>query len=137
MLAAPLDPAKVDVCAAVPGAAVAGALGGKLQRARPFAAPDGDFARCTYLVAPARPPQAPAAGYVIWLYRPEAYERLLAEQNGAKEAVAGLGDAAVLCHDEDGRWKLRFVRRGRYAAEVTAPDAAAARKLAQLAAETL
>lgn len=127
-----LDPAKTDLCAAVPGAAVAERFGGQLKTARPFTDPDGGFARCTYLVTPKAAP-AETVGYSLWLYAAADYDELLAATEAKVETVKDLGDAAVLFHDEDGRWKLRFVVRGRYALEATAPDAESAKSLARLA----
>jgi len=128
--AGPVDPAKTDVCVAVPGEAVAAAFGGTLRQARPFRDPDGGFARCTYFVAPKG--GGKDAAYTLWLYPDTDYDDLLAVTERPLEAVKGLGDAAVLFQDEDGRWKLRFVVRGRYTLEATAADAGSARRLAGL-----
>ena len=127
-----IDPAKTDVCVQVPGDTVAAAVGGALKSARPFDDPDGAFARCTYLVATGKD-GAETAGYVLWLYRDSDYDDLIAAVEGPTEKVEGIGDAAILFREEDGRAKLLFVRRGRYAAEATAADADGARKLARVA----
>jgi hypothetical protein len=127
-----LDPARVDVCAAVPGAEVASALGARLDDARAATDPDGSFARCIYRLIP-KDGAGEAAGYVLWLYRDTEFDELLAVHEGKYESVAKLGDSAILFQDQDQRWKLRFVVRGRYTAEATAPDAAGAEKLARLA----
>jgi hypothetical protein len=131
-----LDPAKTDVCARVPGAAVAAAVGGTLKSARPFADPDGGFARCTYLVATGKN-GAESAAFVLWLYRDSDYDAMVSAVEGPTEKVEGVGDAAILFREEDGRAKLLFVRRGRYSAEATAADADGARKLAKVALEKL
>ncbi len=131
-----IDPAKTDVCVRVPGDAVAAAVGGALKSARPFADPDGGFARCTYLVSSGAG-ASETAGYVLWLYRDSDYDDLVAAVAGPKEKVEGTGDDAVLFREEDGRAKLLFVRRGRYAAEATAADADGARQLARVALEKL
>jgi len=130
------DAARTDVCAAVPGAEVAKAVGARLDQTRPVRDPEGGSARCIYRVTLKGGAGEPA-GYVLWLYPAAAYDELLAVHEGAVETVNGLGDAAILFQDEDQRWKLRFVVRGRYTCEATAPDAASARLLARLAFDKL
>lgn len=133
-----LDPGRLNVCEAVPGTAVAGAFGLRLLEARAIPADaDGQFARCVYRLAPPERPDGPVTALVLWIYRESAYDELLEVQDGPFERVSGIGDAAILFEDSDGRWKLRFVRRGRYTAEATGPDAESARKLARLALERL
>jgi hypothetical protein len=126
-----VDPGKTDVCAAVPGEAVAAALGGTLQKTRPFRDPDGGFARCTYFVVPAGGGEA--AGTSLWLYPAADFEDLVEAIEGPVERPAGLGDAAVLFHEEDGFAKLLVLVRGRYAVEAVAADAESAAKLARAA----
>ena len=135
MMAEPLrDPATVDICQKVPGNEVAKLLGKGLKETRPYLL-KGKFSRCTYLLTESG--SSETAGYVLYLYPPEEYDRLLTHTQGIVEKPAGFGDEAVLFVDMDQRTKLRLVLRERFTLEATAADAESAKKLAQFASDLL
>jgi hypothetical protein len=131
-LAAPVvaatEPTAIDVCQRIPGADIARLFGNRLKDTKP-AAVAGEFSRCTYLVTDAAGKSIP--GYSLWLYPASEYEALLEYTEGIVEKPQGFGDAAVLFHDEDGLFKLRFVVGSQYALEAVASDAEAVKKLAR------
>jgi hypothetical protein len=130
------DPSATNVCARVPGADVAKALGKTLRSEKPIVFRDSKLSRCVYLLASPDKPEGPTEGLVLWLYAPGEYAELKRASEAKLEPVAGLGDEAVSFVDPgDGRRKLRLVRHGRFALEATASDAQSARALATLALE--
>jgi hypothetical protein len=125
------DPSTVDVCAQVPGTAVAELFGKTLKEQR-LVPIKGKTNRCVYILA--APGSSATEGFVLWLYRPEDYHELLEYTEGIVEKPEGLGDEAVLFVDPgDGRSKLRLLVREKFSLEVSASNIPAARKLAKLA----
>jgi hypothetical protein len=130
------DPSAIDVCARVPGADVAKALGKSLKSAKPIVSKDSKLSRCVYILAAGDKPDAPTDGLVLWLYAPGEYDELRKVTEAKLEPVAGLGDEAVRFVDSgDGRNKVRVLRKGRFALEATAKEQASAVTLAKLAVE--
>jgi hypothetical protein len=126
------DPTQVDVCKEVPGADVAATLNKTLRKVRPMIT--DSTSRCVYLLAPLGKPDESAPGVVVWLYKAEDYDALMKFTEGEIEKLQGLGDAAMRFKDTgDGLFKLRVVKRGRFALEAVAADPESARKLAELA----
>jgi hypothetical protein len=120
------DYTKFDVCQAVPGEAIARALGGKLVQTRPFF--DKSFSRCTYFVIPAGSDKQ--AGYAVWISPPEDFEDLKKVNDRPLTTLSGLGDAAYTYRDEDGRYKINVLKRGDLMFHATADTPEAARKVA-------
>ena len=122
------DPRSVNVCERVPGADVAKAFGKTLRSAKPFAAKDSNFSRCTYILAATHAADAPPSeGLVLWLYEPGDFAELNKVTESKLEPVPGLGDQAVRFLDPgDNRHKLRVLRTGRYSLEATGASAASA-----------
>jgi len=87
-----------------------------------------------YLLAPPGKPDASVPGVVLWLYKAEDYDALSKYTEARIEKLQGLGDEAMRFRDPgDGLYKLRVVKRGRFALEAVAADPDSSRKLAELA----
>lgn len=128
----------IDVCRVVPGETVAAAVGGKLAEVRPFNPNDGSMARCTYLVDLPGPEKPVRKGYAIWLFPPGDFVELRGFTESKMTDVSGLGDGAYIFQDSgDGRFKIRFLRKGDVTIEATGDTADAARKVAGVAAASL
>jgi hypothetical protein len=124
----------LDVCQAVPGEAVAKAVGGQFAEARPFAAKDSTLARCTYQVTLPGAGSGARKAYVVWVYPAADFESLRKFTAGRISEVPGLGDGAHAFQDSgDGRFKIRVLKRGDVTIEATADTADAARKVAETA----
>jgi hypothetical protein len=130
------DPSSINVCERVPGGEVAKVLGKPLKSERPIVFKDSKLSRCVYLLYSGGKPEGATQGLVLWLYAAQEYAELNKATESKLEPVAGVGDDAVRFLDSgDGRHKLRALRKGRYAVEATAGDAASALALARLAVE--
>ena len=130
------DPSSINVCERVPGTEVAKVLGKPLKSERPIVFKDSKLSRCVYLLYSGGKPEGATQGLVLWLYAAQEYAELNKATESKLEPVAGVGDDAVRFLDSgDGRHKLRALRKGRYAVEATAGDAASALALARLAVE--
>jgi hypothetical protein len=130
------DPSSINVCERVPGVEVAKALGKPLKSERPIVFKDSKLSRCVYLLYSGGKPEGATEGLVLWLSTAKDYAELNKVTEGKLEPVSGVGDEAVRFLDPgDGRHKLRALRKGRYAVEATAGDAASALTLAKLAVE--
>jgi hypothetical protein len=116
-----------NVCQAVPGEAIARALGGRLVQTRPLY--DKSFSRCTYFVVPAG--KDAQLGYVVWVQPPEDFEELKKHIEEPRTPLTGLGDGAYMFHDKgDGRFKINVLKRGDLMFQATAESAETARKVA-------
>jgi len=132
------DPSSINVCERVPGGEVARVLGKPLKSERPIVFKDSKLSRCVYLLYSGGKPEGTTQGLVLWLYAAQEYAELNKVTESKLEPVSGVGDEAVRFLDSgDGRHKLRALRKGRYAVEATAGDAASALALARLAVERL
>jgi hypothetical protein len=124
----------VNVCKAVPGDAIATAVGGRLAEVRPFTPKDPTFTRCTYFVDVPGTGQATREAYSLWFYPPADFEDLRKYTNEKITEVSGLADGAYEFRDSgDGRFKIRVLKRGDVSFEATAGTADAARKVAGVA----
>ncbi len=132
----PADVTTADVCAVIPGDAVANAVGATLVGAR-LVRPDGSHARCVYTVERPAPGRERVA-FVLWLHRPGDFDELRTLQENPVTAVEGLGDGAFVSSDgESGRHDLFVLVRGVAAVEVTGPDAEGVRKVGSAAVERI
>lgn len=126
----PKDVTTADVCAVVPGAEVAKALGGTLTEAL-LVRPGGDHARCRYTV------ETEAGGpavVIVWLHAAGDFDDLRAVFEDPVTPVEGLGDAAFVAVDpESARHDLFVLLRGVAAVEVTGPTATGVRAVAAVA----
>jgi hypothetical protein len=122
------DYTKYNVCDAVPGDAIARALGAKLVSTRPTF--DKNWSRCAYFVSPAGSDQQ--RGYVVWLSPVDDFESIKPIIEEKISPVAGIGDGAFIFQDKgDGRFKMYVLLRGDQTIEVTAETAESARKVAE------
>jgi hypothetical protein len=131
--AGPLDLATLDVCALVPGTDVAGAVGAALQETKRFNSPDGDIARCVYIVAPPDDGGPKARAFAVELEPPSSFAEVRPYVDEPTRDVAGLGDGAWISQDPDtGRFRLWVLRRGVATLYLTADDETELRKVAEL-----
>lgn len=122
------DYTKFNVCEAVPGEAVARAVGATLVETRPFF--DKSFSRCTYIVMP--PGSTQRAGYTVWMQPAEDFEELKKYIEEPITPVSGLGDGAYWFKDKgDNRFKIHVLKRGDLMFQATGESAASARKVAE------
>jgi hypothetical protein len=127
--AAAVGPVPPDVCALVPGSAVAAAVGGRLSAERSVR-PDSKTSRCVYRVAGR---DGADRAFVVWWMPAADFEPLRAATDAPKP-VQGVGDAAYAKYDGDTRRHgLVAVRRGVALVEVTGEDPAELRAIALLA----
>ena len=131
------DPSSINVCERVPGAEVAKVLGKPLKSERPIVFKDSKLSRCVYLLySGGKPEGADARASCSGSTRRRSTRSSTRSPRAKLEPVSGVGDEAVRFLDTgDGRHKLRALRKGRYAVEATAGDAASALALAKLAVE--
>lgn len=121
------DYTRFDVCQLVPGDAVARAVGATLTQARPFF--DAAFSRCTYLIVGA---DGKPGGHVVWVQPASDFEELRKVHEKPVTPVNGLGDAAYMFRDEDGRFKIYVLKRNDLMFQATGDTADSARKVADL-----
>ena len=119
------DYTKFNVCAFVPGDAIARAVGAKLNETRPTFSKN--WSRCAYLVTDGN---GKPNGYVVWLQPAGDFEELRGIIEQAKTPVSGLGEAAFIFQDEDRRFKLNVRTRGELMFQATADTPESARKVA-------
>ncbi len=125
----PKDVTTADVCAVIPGAEVAKALGGTLSEAL-LVRPGGDHARCRYAVETEAEAGGPTV-VLVWLHAAGDFDDLRAAFEDPVTPVEGLGDAAFVAVDPgSARHDLFVLLRGVAAVEVTAPTAAGVRAVA-------
>jgi len=111
--AGPLDLATLDVCALVPGEEVAQAVAATLQETKRFNSPDGDIARCVYIVAPPDDGGSKARAFAVELEPPSSFAEVRPYVDEPTRDVAGLGDGAWISQDPDtGRFRLWVLRSG-------------------------
>lgn len=127
------DLAALDVCALVPGDQVARAVGAPLAETRRFNSPDGDIARCVYLVAPAAGGDPPARAFAVELQQPASFLEVRPYVEEPIRDVDGLGDGAWTYRDPDtGRFRLHVLRRDVATIYLTGEDEGELRALAEL-----
>ncbi len=125
--------ARLDVCAAVPGAEVARAAGGRLLEAKAFQAPDGKLTRCTYQVVPAGAGDEKRVSWVVELLPRGQYEALRPFVDQPVREIARMGDGAfVYTEAESGRLRLYGRRRKGTTVSLTGTDEAILRRIALL-----
>lgn len=123
-----------DACLFVGGAEAASALAGKLTEAKTMKMPDSPVTRCVYFMEFPGSTEPEARAYILWLLLEEDYAGMKEAHEGPIAEVTGMGDAAFQSFDsESGRFDLLVWKRGALTIEVTGPDEASVRKLAQLA----
>ncbi len=128
------DLARLDVCTGLPGAEVARAAGGRLLEAKPFQAPDGSLARCSYRVAPQGASDEKGIVWVVELLPAGQYETIRAFIEQSVRELAGIGDGAFAYKEnESGRSRLYVRRRKKATLSLTGPDEAVLRRVALLA----
>ncbi len=133
MAALPENVTTADVCAVVPGAEVARALGGSLDEAA-LVRPDGAHARCRYTVTTRRDGKPARAVLIVWLHGLADFDDLRRYQEDPVKPVEGLGDAAFITfHPDSGRHDVFALVRGAAVVEVTGPDPAGVRAVAAVA----
>lgn len=129
----PKDVTTADVCAVVPGAQVARALGGTLDDVK-LNRPGGTHARCRYTVTLPGNGKPVQAVLLLWLHAAGDFDPLRSYHEGPVKQVDGLGDAAFTTVDPDtGRHGLLVLVRPLATVEVTGPDAATVRAVATTA----
>ncbi len=129
----PKDVSTADVCALVPGAEVAKAVGGTLAEAK-LVRPGGTHARCRYTVTPQTGASGAARVYLLWLLPAADFDDMRRFQERPVTSVDGVADAAFTVADPDsGRHEFFALLRGVATVEVSGPDAAGARAVAGVA----
>jgi hypothetical protein len=125
---APRDYATYNVCEAVPGDAIARAVGGKLVTTRPTF--DKNWSRCLYMVT--TPGSDRQRGYVVWLGPAADFEDMKPHIEEPITPVSGLGDGAYIYRDKgDGRFKIYVLMRGQQTFETTGEASESVRKVAE------
>jgi len=128
-----LDLETLDMCALVPGAEVAAAVGGTFGEAKRFNSPDGDIARCVYFVSPTGEAGAQPRVIAVELEPESDFADVRPYVEEPTRDVEGLGDGAWASRDPDtGRYRLWVLRRGVATLYLTAADEADLRKVAEL-----
>ena len=127
------DFATLDVCEMVPAAVVARAVNGRVQTTRRFN--DKEFGRCTYVAV--LPGSEEPHGCVLWVQAASDFEELRKVTSASVTDIAGLGDAAYIFRDEDGRFKVDVVKKNDLMFQATADTADGARKVAEAVAAHL
>ena len=108
-----LDLMTLDVCTLVPSAEVAGAVGATLQETKRYNSPDGDIARCVYIMGPSADDGAQPRAIAVELESPSSFTSVRPYVEEPIRDVAGLGDGAWIYRDpETGRLRLWVLRRG-------------------------
>lgn len=129
----PLDLATIDVCALVPGDEVAHAVSASLREAKRFNSPDGDIARCVYIVEPAGSEGTQPRAFAVELEPASNFAELRPFVEEPTHDVGGLGDGAWTSRDPDtGRFRLWVLRGGTATLYLTADDETELRKIAEL-----
>jgi len=109
----PLDLLTLNVCTLVPGTEVAGAVGAVLQETKQYNSPDGDIARCVYIVALPGDAGSKPRAFAVELEPPSSFAEVRPYVDEPTSDVAGLGDGAWTSRDPDtGRFRLWVLRRG-------------------------
>ena len=122
------DYTKFNVCEAVPGDAIARAMGGRIVTTRPTF--DKNWSRCLYMVT--TPGSDRQRGYTVWLAPPPDFEDMKPYIEEPITPVAGLGDGAYIYRDKgDGRFKIYVLMRGQQTISTTGETAESARKVAE------
>lgn len=124
---APHDYSKYNVCEAVPGDAIARAVGGKIVTTRPTF--DKKWSRCLYMVT--TPGSEQQRGYTVWLAPPADFEDMKPYIDEPITPLKGLGDGAYIYRDKgDGRFKIYVLMRDQQTISTTGETAESARKVA-------
>lgn len=128
-----VDLSTLDVCALVPGSELAAAAGATLEEAKRFNSPDGDIARCVYIVGPTGDAGTEPRAIAVEL-EPEAdFAEVRPYVEEPTRDVEGLGDGAWTSRDPDtGRFRLWVLRRGVATLYLTSADEADLPKVAEL-----
>jgi hypothetical protein len=130
---APLDLTTLDVCALVPGAEVAAAVAASLQETKGYNSPDGDIARCVYIVAPLEGNGSKPRAFAAELEGASSFAEVRPYVEEPTRDVEGLGDGAWTSRDPDtGRFRLWVLRRGVATLYLTGDDEAELRMIAKL-----
>jgi hypothetical protein len=125
---APRDYAKYNVCEAVPGDAIARAVGGQIVTTRPTF--DKNWSRCLYMVT--TPGSDQQRGYTVWLAPPADFEDMKPYIEEKITPVPGLGDGAYIYRDKgDGRFKIYVLMRGQQTISTTGETTESARHVAE------
>lgn len=121
----------LDVCALVPIADVAKALGAQPAEAKLFQADDGTHPRCRYTVVGA----GGARGvFLVWVHAPEQYAGLRDAAEPPVTELKGVGDAAHATFDKDtGRRWLAVLVRGSATLQVSGEKLDDVRRVAEVA----
>ena len=119
------DYTKFNVCEFIPGDAIVRAVGAKLTRTHPTF--DENWSRCAYYVTGA---DGKPNGYVVWIQPAGDFEELKKYIDKPITPVSGLGDAAYVFQDDDGRFKMNVLKRGDLMFQATADTRESARKVA-------
>ncbi len=110
---ATLDLRTLDVCVLVPGDEVARAVAATLQETKKFNSPDGDIARCVYIVAPLGDDGSQPRAFAVELEPPSNFTEVRPYVDEPTQDIKGLGDGAWVSRDPDtGRFRLWVLRRG-------------------------
>jgi hypothetical protein len=111
--AGPLDLATLDVCALVPGAEVAQVVAATPQETKRYNSPDGDIARCVYIVAKPDDGGSTARAFAVELELPSNFAEVRPYVEEPTRDVEDLGDGAWTSIDPDtGRTRLWVLRSG-------------------------
>jgi hypothetical protein len=109
----PPDLTTLDVCSLVPGEEVARAVAATLQETKKFNSPDGDIARCVYIVAPLGDDGSQPRAFAVELEPPSNFTEVRPYVDEPTQDIKGLGDGAWVSRDPDtGRFRLWVLRRG-------------------------
>lgn len=131
--AEPPDLLTLDVCALVTGEEVAHVVSATLAETKRFNSPDGDVARCVYIVAPVAGDGSEPRAIAVELEPPSNFAEVRVYVDEPTRDVEGLGDGAWTSIDPDtGRTRLWVLRRGVATLYLTGDDETELRKIAEL-----
>jgi hypothetical protein len=127
------DLSTLDVCVLVPGDEVARAVAATLQETKRFNSPDGDIARCVYIVTPTGNDGSAPRAFAVELEPPSNFTEVRPYVDEPTQDIKGLGDGAWASRDPDiGRFRLWVLRRGVATLYLTGDDEDELRKIADL-----
>ncbi len=127
------DLTTLDACSLVPGDEVARAVAATLQETRTFNSPDGDIARCVYIVAPLGGDGPEPRAIAVELEPPSNFVDVRPYVEEPTTDVPDLGDGAWTSRDPDtGRTRLWVLRRGVATLYLTGDDETELRMIAEL-----
>lgn len=129
----PPDLATLDVCSLVPGEEVARRVAAMLRETKAYNSPDGDIARCVYIVAPTADDGSRLRALAVELEPPSNFAEVRPFVDEPTRDLEGPGDGAWISRDPDnGRFRLWVLRSNVATLYLTGDDEAELQKIAEL-----